>query len=503
MAEKYTNEPYYNFSAGVNQAVSRLLMANDEVSVIENGELEKVGSIYKARGYEMRGSAVNANYDILGMINAYKSSDGTQKQIVIADDAAESDAYTYNPITDDWTAHNLSLTSGAKAEFASFLDGFFMVNFSDATRWNDLSAWSTSTNVTNAPKAKYIQLYLDRLYTAYVVSGGSTYPSRVIYSDLPTTGSLTWNNSTNYFDVDTDNGDVIKGLGVNASRLLIFKKDSLYRYDTNTLYQVPGCPGTVSQRSVKNIQGYTLYLHDTGIWSYNGTSAVLISRKIQELIDGINTAEAADSCATVIGDHYYLYVGDVSNSQTGFSVDKCLIDYNIAQNAFTWRSLDDTPTVFMQYPDDRSAITYDDSGITYNDGSTYYNGLTSTEQRYYFGTDDGNVFHFNSGNTMNSVAIPFRVETKDYYLGYPSYWKVLQKVIVFTDYAGKGVLVQASCDGGDWISLGRVNKEQTELIFPSGTKCQRVKFRIAESSSGDRFAFEGLDVYFTAQGLIE
>ena len=39
MSELYTNEQHYDFSAGVQQSVSRLLMADNEVNKIENGEL--------------------------------------------------------------------------------------------------------------------------------------------------------------------------------------------------------------------------------------------------------------------------------------------------------------------------------------------------------------------------------------------------------------------------------------------------------------------------------
>lgn len=504
MAENYTNEQHFDFSKGVNQSVSRLLMADNETNVIENGELAKIGSIYKVRGYSKKGNTVNSGYNILGMVNAYKPSDGTRKLIVVADGASNSDAYTFNPINNTWTAHGLSLTTGSKAEFESFLNGFYMVNFTDATRFNDLTQWYTTTNVTSAAKAKYIKQYLSRIYLAYVVTGGSTYPSRVTYSDLPNGTPLqtTWNDTLNYFDVANDDGDVIKGLEVNANRLMIFKEFSLYRYDTNTLYQVPGCPGTTSNRSIANIQGHTIYLHSTGIWDYDGASSQLISRSIQEIIDGITTKNLTQASAHVKTDHYYLYLGDINNMKTGLTINKCLLDYDISKQAFVWRSLKDNPLDWINYPDDSSNITYNQASLTYNDANTTYNGLASAEQRIFFGTDDGNVMQFDTGRSFNGTDIAYSIETKDYYLGYPAFWKLLEKIIVFNNYAGKGLIVQAKLDDNDWITLGRVDKVSTTLIFPSGSTCQRVRFRIQESSSGDRFSFEGFDIYFTPQGLI-
>jgi len=501
MSENYEHREYFDFSGGVNLAVSRLLMADNECIKIHNGELEKIGAISKVKGYSQRGSDVNDGYSILGAMSGYKA-DGTMKQIVIANDAEESDAYTYNTVTNSWTPHQLSLTAGAKAEFEYFLDGWFMANYSDATRFNDFTQWYTTTNVTNAAKAKYIKLYKSRIYLAYVVSGGSTYPSKVTYSDLPSSGTIAWDDSVNYFDVDTDDSDVTMGLEVNADRLLIFKENSLYRYDTNTLFKVPGCPGTVSQRSVANIQGWTLYLHSSGIWGYNGKTSTNLSRRITDIINGISSKNLGNSCAWSTGDHYYLYVGDINNSDKGIEIDKCLIDYDISKNSFTWRSLEHEPTVFTNYRDDRSAITYNISTVSYNDSDTTYNGLISAEDRVYFGDNDGAVYHFNVGKDHAGTDISFMVETKDYYLDVPSMYKLLHKIIVYVD-KGKAITFQYKLDDKNWKTLGKINKEQTELTFPSASRCQKVRFRVIEKSDSGRFAFEGFDIYFNYEGLIQ
>ena len=422
--EPYVHQEFYDFSGGIQQAVGRILTSDNEFPLCINGELETVGPVSKIRGYQQRGSDVSTGYNILGAIAGYKS-DGTMKQIAIADEGANSDAFTYNTINDTWTHHSLSLTSGAKAEIEYFLDGFFMVNFDDATRWNNYTQWYTTTNVTNAPKAKYIKLYGGRIYTAYVVDGGSTYPSRVIYSDLPagTPYTIAWDNTTNYFDVDTDDKDVIKGLGLNSNTLLIFKENSLYRYNTNTLYKVPGAPGTVSQRSVKDLQGMTLYLHSTGIYMYDGSTSKLISRKIKDIIDGISTKNLTNACAYTKGDHYYVYVGDIDNTAKDIQIDKCLIDFDIAKNSLMLRSIEEEPTVFFTYRDDRSNITYNDATLTYNSADTTYNGLVSNQERIFFGTTDGEVHQQDTGNsfdgtdtknghTLTAIGTPTTLTTK-------------------------------------------------------------------------------------------
>ena len=79
---------------------------------------------------------------------------------------------------------------------------------------------------------------------------------------------------------------------------------------------------------------------------------------------------------------------------------------------------------------------------------------------------------------------------------------MLQKIHIFVN-SGKGIQVQYKIDEKDWETLGKVDDTQTELIFPSGLRCKRIKFRIAKTSSEGRFSFEGFDIYFTPEGLIE
>lgn len=503
MEKNLIHETHIDFSGGVNQYPGALLGAENEVDILENGELDQFGPVRKVKGFKRNGNVINSNYQVLGLVGASNSS-GTRKLIAINDGASNSDAYTYNPTNGAWTPHGLSLTTGANAEFEQYLDGFFMVNFDDATRWNNLTQWYTTTNVTNAAKAKYIKLYLSRIYLAYVNSGGSTYPSRITYSDLPsgTPLTLTWNDTVNYFDVDPEDGDVIKGLGVNSNRLLIFKENSLHRYDTNSRYKVPGCPGTVSNRSIQNIQGWTLYLHSTGIWGYDGTTSRLLSRGLRDIIKGISTRNFSKACAWVKNDHYYLFVGDVINLEKNINISNCLIDYDITKNALCWRSLSKEPTVFTTYKDDRSSTTYNSASVTYNNADQTYNGLVSSDERVFFGDSLGSVYQFDIGNTMADTDIPFTLETQEYYLGNPSLHKLLRKITVYAD-GGRQAVIQYKMDGKDWKSLGKLKNRFTELEFPAGSRCQYVKFRILESSSGDSFSFEGFDIYFQPDSLVE
>jgi hypothetical protein len=156
----------------------------------------------------------------------------------------------------------------------------------------------------------------------------------------------------------------------------------------------------------------------------------------------------------------------------------------------------------MTYLDDRSNVTYKSATVSYNSADTTYNGLISSEERVYFGDKLGGVYHFDYGNTMDTKDIAFRLVTKDYYMGNPSIYKYLSKLVVYCD-GGRQVTIQYKLDDGDWKTLGRLSDSITTLVFPSSTQCRKVKFRVIESSSGDAFNFEGFDIYFKPGGLVE
>jgi len=503
MSENFTSYQVTDFSGGQNSNVSEMLKDNNELDLIRNGQLTKIGLIQKRLGYAtQRGSDVSTG-KILGAHSFYPYS-GTIRQYAVADSASDSDVYTFNPATNSWTAHHLALTMGSKCEFATFLNLFFRVNYTEATASNDGTAWSTTTDVTNAPKARYIIPYLNRLYLGECKVGSSEYASRVYYSSLPdpSTSAITWDVSDtgNWFEVNPDDGDSIKGLGVNANRLLVFKENSLYRYDTNTLYEVPGCPGTVSQRTVKNIQGYTIYLHSSGVWAYDGSTSQLISRPMQQYIEGMNTLNLSEACAYVRGDHYYCFIGNVINSAEGINEENVLLDFDVSKKSWTFHNLNNVPTIFIDYKDDRSNVEYDSATVTYDSADTTYDGGIVNESRAFMGTNAGKVWQFLNGNNDAGTGIRFEVITKEIFLSNRDAIKNLYKLMVYTR-KGTSLMVQYKIDSGQWISLGALNREFTDFRFPRGTRCRKIQLRFSEFTSAQQPTIEAFSIYYKEETL--
>lgn len=440
-------------------------------------------------------------YEIKGM-HSYRGAAGTREFLIAAAlTGTPVDVFKYNSATDGWIQQGRAYTAGSTPEFATFLDRVFAVNINDASETYNGSSWSTSDQVTNAPKAKYLMPYLDRMYFAYVDITGTTHYSRVVYSSLPDiNGDIIWDPTVNYFDVARDDGDIIRGLGENSNRLLIFKENSLYRWDTNQLFKVPAAPGTVSNRTIKNLQGRTIYLHRSGLWLYDGNTSNLISRPIEDIINAISALNIGSTCAWVKGDEYFCYIGDIDTGE--IEIDKCVIVYNIANKSITVESIAHEIVATADHVDDSSDVYYNDTRYDYSSDQIGYSGYTTSEAVLFLGTSSGRVLKWDDGNTHAGTPIVMDVETKEYYPGNPSSDKDFYDVLVYAKY-GSSTSIAMQVDEGPWITLGQLYAPISQFKVPEevslGKKC---KFKFKEASINTPVEIEGIDVYYKERPFI-
>jgi len=435
--------------------------------------------------------------------HSFRMANGTRKLMFATSEVGQTvDVLIYNSSTDSWDKQGRAYTAGSTPEFLTYLDRVFAFNINDATESYDGSTWSTSVQVTSAPKAKYGIQYFDRIYLAYVDVVGTTHYSRVAYSSIPdTSGNITWNPTVDYFDVALDDGDILRGLGENANRLLIFKEDSLYRYDLNQLFKIPAAPGTSSSRTIKNILGKTIYLHRSGIWLYDGDTSSLISRPVQDFIEGISSLDLPNTCAWVEGDYYKIFIGNVNNADTKLVVNNCVLSYNVSQKVWASDSLAHTINVGVTHVDDSSDVTYSDPRYSYSESTIGYSGYTSAAPEIYLGTDDGYVMQASTGNSHAGTAIAMNIETKSYYPGNPSTDKYFHKALFYSK-RGTSTSVAFKTDVGPWITLGQLYAPVSEFEFPEDTRGKKIQFKYKESSTQSPPEVQGFDIYFRSEAFI-
>lgn len=281
-----------------------------------------------------------------------------------------------------------------------------------------------------------------------------------------TTSSLTFWVGGNYFDVNRDDGDYITWIERNFEQLLIFKRDSLHRYNGTSRVQIKGIPGTTSGRSVVNGKDWTTYFHGglsdmTGFYAYDSTSGKKISNGIQKYIDGIDPSMYTSIIGWKEGQFFRWFVGDISNTDYGLSVTNAVITLDYAAQAW---SVDPIADIIK-------------AATEFRQGGT----------KNAFIASDTEVFQTPLGNDFDSNPIRFSFELGGIYPSGTEYENTFNRIqIISENAAGIRVLYRRRLKPYDsdkeYMPLGSLSKEATWLTFPEGKNI----------SSGIDLRFEGI-----------
>ncbi len=458
MSSRYSPIRYMDFSGGINSKVVNHLLLDSECKLLQNVVLDSpIGAITKRKGYTQIGNQITAGTSIFG--NYYfTDKDATYSQHLIACNISNSAAVLYNS-SGTWTQTLTNWKSATRIRFESFLDYVFAFNGNETPKsWTGTSTWG-STNLTGAPICKYGRVYQDRLYFA----NASANQSRVYFSSVPVAGSISF-TSTDWLDVNPEDGQTITGLDENSGRLLIFKDNSMFRWNGYSTEADPIIDiGTPSQESVKTINSITYFFNRYGVYVYDGSMPYLISRKIQDWIDGIDQSALGDVTAEVDNDHYYLAVGNVTIGTDTYT--NVTLVYHIPLKAWTIWTTGDKPTFFGHY---------------YSSGARYIS----------FGDSNGEVFRINNGNSDDTADIPVNIETKQYDLQTPEEEKRWTETYLITDKARGLVEVGAKIDNDSIKTIGYVKDDVTRL--PADLTGKKISITLSESGMGEQWSFNQL-----------
>ena len=298
------------------------------------------------------------------------------------------------------------------------------------------------------------------------------------------TGSTFWVGG-NWFDVQTDDGDVGKGFGKNSNELLVFKRNSLHRYSSrgNELRQVKGAVGTTSRRGIVNIGDDTFYYHPTGIYQYNGVSSKLISNAIEDYIEGVTTANQTEVVSWVEKESIAnFYIGDIT-LRDGITISDCVVSYDSGSQSWSSRS----------YPFPITAVT---------------TWLESNEPHVYVGDDSSHVYQIDTGTKFDGDPIPFQLETKPYFPAGEDVIVNFDKVRVWIDN-GPDVQVlyklyyKPMSNQKQWLNdedwrpmIGSQRGSKSEWDFPQDNRrASGIALKFIESSTNESFLLEKFSIY--------
>jgi hypothetical protein len=257
---------------------------------------------------------------------------------------------------------------------------------------------------------------------------------------------------SNWFDVRTDNNDFITWITENNDRLLIFKQDSLHRYDGSALRTIKDAPGTTSGRSVVNLRGVSVYYHKgvadrSGFYACDGTKSVKLSNSIQPYIDGISDSMSSEVVGWREGNTYRAYVGDITNDDHDISISKAVVSYDFGIDAWSIDPISDTITCATEI---REANT----------------------QRVILGNSESQALLTPSGYDHNGEPIHWSAETSAIYPRGLTTMNIFTKAIITAKKAG-GINVSyllwdspAEIDD-NWHPLGDLEHDRTEFLIPT------------------------------------
>jgi hypothetical protein len=369
--EKTRIETITNGFAGVNRFTSDDNVDSNMLYIAQNVDLTKgPGYVMTSPGYSV--GANIASGTLYGAYCFFESTPGTIPLAHIGDTM-----YRY---VGSWSATSLTTLAEVNSQFTTFLDYVFVTDGTQVLSSDDGSSWG-SDKLTSAPTTGIIDMeaFNGRLYFLE--------KDTLNWSSIATPAlDITWNTTDFNVEVNPFDGDYNTALTKLRQRLLIFKRYSTYRFyqyadtslDLKPVSEKVGVPnprafaldpdGTLCYLFGTSVNGYR------GIYVTDGESMNIISRPIQDILDGVSESMFDEICAEVIDNKVKFFIGDVT-LKDGSIIPRCEIQYSPVDKLWQWRSLSHTPVIYEPFVvgSTRSLYFLDTSSNIYQDevGSTF------------------------------------------------------------------------------------------------------------------------------------
>lgn len=359
-AVSWVKASYFQNWGGLNDNLSQLEISDNEATDIQNVIFDNGGALIKRYGYQNIVGGTSASYklgaNVTGVpgIAYYQKTDGTKYLFAIGNNGGQATGYSKTidasgsfP-TGTWSGQgtaNLpaSYTNNELVKFSVAENILVMTVSGDSSNTTYPVAWEATGNVyqfttdPNCPKSKYNEYHKNILF----VAGDPANPSRVRFSDL-TNGIKTW-ITTDFFDLDKNNGQYITGLVSAFGNLYIFENNSIWQLsgtnrDDFSLQKMVDNVGTLSQQSIFVVNNNIFFItSQNDIAVYDGNFSIkFISSKIRNTIGQNNFNRAAQALG--IGYSSYRYKDldfYASESTIGSGVNNQVLLFDTYRQAWT------------------------------------------------------------------------------------------------------------------------------------------------------------------------
>jgi len=511
-----------NPGKGLNTLVSDTLINDAEASDLNNVQFVESGCVSKSSGIQSVGTGLSNKPYGLGV---YYPNNGTRRLLTVDGTSLK---YLNGTV---WTAiSGATFTADKEVTFTQCKDTLYIWNGSQAACSLDSSL--TLTRLTTAVSGSFAIWY-----SGYqIASGVSTQPNRIYISDggTPNPGDFTNANPTgtgqysvydgtthpgatafagteaNYVDVAVGDGDKITGIAKYQNVVIIFKERSVYQLTLSslgapTITQITSGTGSVSHKSIDNVENDVFYLSRKGYYVLgnepNFNTAIRtneLSSRINPIIQTINTGQSSNAASIFSDFKFYTSFstgGNTYNNQT-LIYDRrytawSKVDYMTANS---WAEfIDSTGAKHLYYADDNSAHVYEVVEGYYSiDGDPMSSQWTSK-------AFDANNFDFYK--RWLDVTILFRqISGSVTVTFYADNGQVVKSTSISSDTDRSGsmgtVLMGSPIFGGTGTASSTSTTNNVPYRFKINTKSRTLKIKISNDNNDENFIVLGFVIAY-------
>lgn len=342
---------FFKLSGGLNDSFDPTALESNEASDLQNVVFTTGGSVKKRSGFsQINSTAAPSASAVTTGGTFYKLSDGTRYLVRLVNDTTDLiqkmdyGAGTSGPdgTWDDITgATAIAVGNDHQGDFAQAFDTLVI---EDGVNTTAPFKWTGSGNAAvlggSPPEATMVEYHKNHLWSA----GDTDNRSRVVFSNICITSStcIETYTATDFFELDTNDGQVITGIKSGLDCLYVWKTSSIWRIcgssrDTFTQEQMVRDIGTASNSSIAIINNQFLFKTQLGDYAVydGGINVKILSSKIEGTLAALNQNRLDAVRATAFDDgtgdqDYY-----VCETASGGATHNRLLLYDTFHQAWT------------------------------------------------------------------------------------------------------------------------------------------------------------------------
>jgi hypothetical protein len=360
------------------------------------------------------------------------------------------------------------------------------------------------------PKAKYLLDFGTYLVLAHVIDGGTTYPSRVQWSDTgdPENWSTGSAGSKNLLEDSLE----ITGLNRFGEFICVHKESAIYLgqlVDTSEKFRFSRKEtgvGTIANGSIQNLpDGTQIFLARDGLRLFNGiTTSLIPSPIIDELRDSMSPQYVHKAVSVLVRDLDEYWVGIPIGSQT---LPETIYKYNyrtgqVYKDPYTNLS---TMSLMKRVSDE----AWDDDSDSWDSDISTWDDVEelALHRQVMFGDISGNTMLRTTATNDGSTAIDSIWDTKDFTIDDVSKGFNLGQLVRWLGIdiwaKGNSVTLYYSTDSG--VTWTKVRKASLDSSYPSDDDPEifyfdvlssKIRFRFRNSSASESWTMKKYSLEF-------